>query len=74
MAPLSLEFMPKKFSLVVPPNSYLMVPPPITYGEVHGMRYDFAAPFRAATIVTRTAILGRVYFRSQPLWRMGPIR
>ena len=72
--PFSFDSMPKKFSLVVPPNSYLIVPPPIAYGEVHGMRYDFPAPFRAATIVTRATILGRVYFRTQPLWRMGPIR
>jgi hypothetical protein len=72
--PLTLDSMPEKFSLVVPADSYLLVPPPIAYSDI-GYRLDASGTltFRAPAIVTRTAILGRVYFRSQPFWRIGRI-
>jgi hypothetical protein len=72
--PLTLDAMPD-FSLVVPANSYLMVPSPIAFEDFGYVAYNTPGlAFRQPAIVTRTAILGRVFFRNQPLWRMGRIR
>jgi hypothetical protein len=72
--PLTVEAMPEKFSIVVPADSYLLVPPPLAYRDIDN-RFITAGglAFRAPATVTRNAILGRVYFRSQPFWRMGRI-
>jgi signal peptidase I len=63
--PLGQQFLPDKLDLTVPENCYLIfpstVPPPLPIWEI-------------ASIVPRGEIVGRVYWRNQPLWRFGPIR
>jgi len=63
--PLNAERLPEKFEMIVPENSYLIFPSTL------------AAPAEAltvASIIPRGQILGRAYWRNQPLWRFGPIR
>ncbi len=65
--PLGSESLPVGLDITIPENCYLIFPsttllPPTLLA------------WQTASIVSRTQIWGRVYWRNQPLWRFGPIR
>ena len=79
--PLSLDAMPAEFTLYVAQGCYLMVPAPLVLQDpayyVHGYAIGIEHGefvYRRPFIVARAAILGKVYFRTQPLQRFGSIR
>ena len=64
--PLAPFQLPDALEITVPENCYLIFPsadglPPADYGG-------------SSSIVPRGQIWGRVYWRTQPLWRFGAIR
>jgi hypothetical protein len=63
--PLNPLPLPDKAEITVPENCYLIAP---------GAFAQRMAISQNLSIVPRAQISGRVYWRTQPLWRFGPIR
>jgi hypothetical protein len=63
--PLGTQSFPDSLDITVPVGSYLIFPSTDQFPP---------AVWQIASIVPRGQIWGRVYWRSQPLWRFGPIR
>ena len=63
--PLNPQPLPDGLAITVPPNGYLII---------SSTNPLLPAAGQIADIVHREQILGRVYWRNQPLWRFGAIR
>lgn len=65
--PLNPQQVPDGLAVTVPDNCYLILP------SVDPFPHPLPV-WQTMSIVPRAQIEGRVYWRSQPLWRFGPIR
>jgi len=62
--PINGQVLPEGLKVAVPEGCYLIIP----------SADAIPAAWGAVSVVPRARILGRVYWRNQPLWRFGPVR
>lgn len=67
--PLNPARVPRDLEITVPNGCYLIIAS--TDPVIEGLPPNL---WQAASVIPRAQILGRVYWRTQPLWRFGPIR